>query len=175
MREIPELRTERLLMRGWREDDFEPFAAMMADPEVAAPFGHDGPVTPAEAWRDMAFLAGHWVLRGYGHWVLEALDTGELVGRAGLLNPEGWPHLEVGWTVARQHWGKGYAPEAAREACRWAHDELGARHIVSLILPSNANSIRVAEKLGERPEGEFHLRGIDLTVYGTDLPLDSPS
>jgi RimJ/RimL family protein N-acetyltransferase len=158
-------------MRGWREDDFEWFAAMMTDADVAAALGHDGPVEPPQAWRDMAFLAGHWELRGYGHWVLEELDTGEPVGRTGLLNPHGWPDLEVGWTVAREHWGKGYAPEAARAACRYAHDELGARHIVSLIDPSNANSIRVAEKLGEQVEGSFQLRGFDLRVYGADLPL----
>ena len=158
-------------MRGWREDDFEWFAAMMTDADVAAALGHDGPVEPPQAWRDMAFLAGHWELRGYGHWVLEELDTGEPVGRTGLLNPHGWPDLEVGWTVAREHWGKGYAPEAARAACRYAHDELGARHIISLIDPSNANSIRVAEKLGEEVEGSFQLRGFDLRVYGADLPL----
>jgi RimJ/RimL family protein N-acetyltransferase len=158
-------------MRGWRDEDFSWFAAMMTNADVAAALGHARPVEAAEAWRDMAFHAGHWELRGYGHWVLEALDTGEPVGRAGLLNPHGWPGLEVGWTVAREHWGKGYAPEAARAACRWAHDELGARHIISLILPSNANSIRVAEKLGEQVEGSFELRGFDHRVYGADLPL----
>jgi RimJ/RimL family protein N-acetyltransferase len=173
MSEAPELRTERLLMRGWRDDDLDWFAAMMGDPAVAAPLGHDGPVDSPQAWRDMAFLAGHWALKGYGHWVLETLDTGECVGRAGLLQPPGWPDLEVGWTVAREHWGNGYAPEAARAACRHAHDELGARHIVSLILPENRNSIRVAEKLGERVEGSFRLREFDLRVYGADLPLGS--
>jgi RimJ/RimL family protein N-acetyltransferase len=172
--EVPELRTDRLLMRGWREDDFEWFAAMMADADVAAALGHDGPAEPAQAWRDMAFLAGHWELRGYGHWVLEDLETGIPVGRAGLLNPHGWPDLEVGWTVAREHWGKGYAAEAARAACEWAHDVLGAKHVVSLIDPQNKNSIRVAEKLGEAVEGEFQLRELDLRVYGTDLPLGSP-
>jgi RimJ/RimL family protein N-acetyltransferase len=169
--EVPELRTERLLMRGWREDDFDWFAAMMADADVATPLGNDGPVEPSQAWRDMAFLAGHWELLGYGHWVLERLETGEPVGRAGLLNPPTWPELEIGWAVAREHWGNGYAPEAARAACAWAHDELGARHIISLILPSNTNSIRVAEKLGERVEGQFRLREFDLLVYGSDLPL----
>jgi RimJ/RimL family protein N-acetyltransferase len=119
----------------------------------------------------MAFLAGHWQLKGFGHWVLAEQETGEVVGHAGLLRPPDWPDLEVGWTVAREHWGKGYAPEAARAACRWAHDELGARHIISLIHPSNARSIRVAEKLGEAVEGHFQLREFGLLVYGADLPL----
>ena len=169
--EIPELSTERLVMRGWRGDDFEPFAAMMAEPAVAEALGHTEPPTPPQAWRDMAFLAGHWQLNGFGHWVLEDLATGEFVGRTGLLRPPDWPDLEVGWSVAREHWGKGYAPEAARAAWRWAHDVLGARHNISLILPTNANSIRVAEKLGEKPEGHHRVREFDLLVYGTDLPL----
>ena len=67
-------------------------------------------------------------------------------------------------------------PKPARAACAWAHSELGARHIVSLIPPANAQSIRVAEKLGETLEGQHSTRGFDLLVYGTDLPLsDSPS
>jgi RimJ/RimL family protein N-acetyltransferase len=77
--------------------------------------------------------------------------------------------------VARQHWGKGYATEAGRTACGWAHEQLRARHIISLIQASNARSIRVAEHLGETLEGQVHLRGFDLLVYGADLPLsDSP-
>ena len=176
---MPELRTARLLMRAWRDEDLDWFGPMMGDPAVAAPLGHDAPVDPPRAWRDMAFLAGHWALKGYGHWVLEKLDTGECVGRAGLLRPPGWPDLEVGWTVAREHWGNGYAPEAARAACEWAHDELGAPHIVSLIEPSNRNSIRVADKLGERLEGEHTVHAaagsFDLLVYGADLPLAGSS
>jgi RimJ/RimL family protein N-acetyltransferase len=110
------------------------------------------------------------VLKGFGHWVLESSD-GDLVGRAGLYYPPDWPALEVGWTVAREHWGKGYAPEAARAACEWAHTELGVNHLVSLILPTNTQSIRVAEKLGEKREGHHTTRGYDLLVYGADLPL----
>jgi RimJ/RimL family protein N-acetyltransferase len=60
--------------------------------------------------------------------------------------------MEIGWTVARAHWGKGYAAEAARAAVEWAHDQLGAGHIVSLIDPGNEQSIRVAEKLGGSPD-----------------------
>jgi RimJ/RimL family protein N-acetyltransferase len=169
--EVPELRTERLLMRGWREEDLEQYAAIARDPLIAESLGQPEPPKPAEVWRDMAFHAGHWKLKGFGHWVLEERETGKVVGRAGLLRPPEWPDLEVGWTVAREHWGKGYSPEAARAACGWAHDELGAGHIISLIHPSNARSIRVAEKLGETVEGHFRLREFDLLVYGADLPL----
>jgi RimJ/RimL family protein N-acetyltransferase len=173
--EAPVIQTERLRMRGWRDGDFEAFADILADPEVARGLGTQAGMTWQEAWRDMSMMAGHWALKGFGHWVLEERESGELVGRAGLYFPPTWPELEVGWTVARAHWGKGYAAEAGRAACKWAHDELGARHIVSLILPTNSQSIRVAEKLGETPEGHHQVMEFELVVYGTDLPLsDSP-
>jgi RimJ/RimL family protein N-acetyltransferase len=166
--EVPELRTERLLMRGWTYEDYNPLAEILADPRVGAGLGKPDGLTAHEAWLDLSVLSAHWSLRGFGHWALEERDSGELVGRAGLYYPPDWPAMEVGWTVARKHWGKGYAPE-------WAHDELDARHILSLIHPDNAQSIRVAEKLGEKLEGEHSTRGFDLLVYGTDLPLsDSP-
>jgi RimJ/RimL family protein N-acetyltransferase len=173
--EVPELRTEHLLMRGWRFEDYEPLVEILADPAVGAGLGKPDGLTPHEAWLDLSVLSAHWSLRGVGHWALEDLESGDLIGRAGLYYPPDWPAMEVGWTVGRRHWGKGYAPEAARAACAWAHDELGARRIVSLIHPGNAQSIRVAEKLGEKLEGQHSTRGFDLVVYGTDLPLsDSP-
>jgi RimJ/RimL family protein N-acetyltransferase len=171
--EVPELRTERLLMRAFRYDDYERWVEIMKVPGVGLGLGKPDGLTPHEAWLDMAVLSGHWRLRGFGHWALEELETGELIGRAGLYHPPDWPGMEVGWTVARDHWGKGYAPEAARAACAWAHDQLGARHILSLIAPDNAQSIRVAEKLGETLEGRHSTRGFDLLVYGADLPLGS--
>ena len=158
-------------MRGWRDEDFEAWTRILGDPLVAQGVGNETGMTPAEAWRHMAMMAGHWELRGFGNWVLEELETREVVGRVGLYYPEGWPDLEIGWLVARERWGKGYAVEAARASAAWARDELGATHIVSVIHPSNARSIRVAEKLGEALEGEFSVFGFDLHVYGADLPL----
>lgn len=175
MSAIPELQTERLLMRGWREEDFEPWAEIVGDPAVTRGLGRDAGMTPHEAWVDIAVMAGHWALKGYGLWVLEDRDSREVVGRAGLYYPPDWPEMEVGWSVGRKHWGKGYAPEAGRAACRWAHDELGTRHIVSLIHPGNEQSIRVAEKLGESLEGRHSTRGFELLVYGTDLRLSDPT
>jgi RimJ/RimL family protein N-acetyltransferase len=176
MTDVPELLTERLRMRAPRYDDYERWAEFLADPAVGAGLGKPNGLTPHEAWLDMSVLTAHWALRGFGHWVLEEHESGEVVGRAGLYHPPDWPGLEVGWTVAREHWGKGYAPEAGRAACEWAHHELGVRHILSLIHPENDRSIRVAEKLGATLEGRHTTRGFELLVYGVDLPLgDSPA
>ena len=96
----------------------------------------------------MAFQTGHWVLRGYGNWVVERKLHGVVIGRVGLWNPEGWFGVEVGWKLARHAWGQGYVMEAATAAITWAFDELDCDRLISVINPDNAASIRVAERLG---------------------------
>jgi RimJ/RimL family protein N-acetyltransferase len=156
-------------LRGWRDSDTEAWGAISADDELMRSLGRDAGLDLSEAWRDMAKLAGHWALKGYGHWALEELEGRELVGNAGLFRPPDWPGLELGWTVGRSRWGRGYAGEAARAAIDWARAELGASHLISLITNDNHRSQRVAEKLGMTIEGRMELRGFEMRVYGLDI------
>ena len=160
------LRTERLVLRMWREEDFEQYAAITADAEVMRYLGEGRPLSRGDAWRQMAFVVGHWHLRGYGMWAVEEAATGRLAGRIGFLNPEGWPGFELGWTLGREFWGRGYATEGARRALEFAFTELGRDHVISLIRPDNKPSVRVAERLGERLEGTVEVFGADALVYG---------
>jgi RimJ/RimL family protein N-acetyltransferase len=168
---VPELRTERLLMRGFREEDLDALAEISADSEVTRWVGDPDGLSREETWRRMAYFVGHWVLRGFGQWALFERDSGLLVGRAGLLQPEAWPGLEVGWLVGRRYWGRGFAPEAGRASLEWARDALGADHVISLIEPHNDRSARVAEKLGMTVEGHTKIVNgkIDVRIFGTDL------
>lgn len=160
------LETERLILRPFRSDDFPVYAEMAADPETMRFIGLNKTMGTTEAWRSLAALAGHWVLRGYGMWALEEKSTGEFVGRAGIFHPEGWPELEVGWTIRRSRWGRGYATEAGLRAMQWAFRELNLDIIHSVIDPLNVASIRVAEKLGETLRYQTEVNGHPVSLYG---------
>lgn len=153
------LDTPRLLLRPISTEDFEPFAATMAAPDVAHFLTLDGqPLSRANAWRSFAAIIGHWTIRGYGFFSVIEKASGRWVGRVGPWSPEGWPQIECGWSVDPAFWGRGYAAEAAIAAIDWtfAHrPELD--RIISLIAPTNANSQAVARKVGERNTGEVFM------------------
>ena len=161
---VPVLQTERLRLRLPARADLEPLAAMLGDPEVAEFLG-GAPPDREQTWRSLAAMIGHWVLRGYGLFSVEEKATGQLVGRVGLLNPEGWPEAEVAWTIARPVWGRGYAAEAARAVLGWAKDPLGLPPPISLIDPGNRRSARVALKLGATIERRTTFRGGEVDIW----------
>jgi RimJ/RimL family protein N-acetyltransferase len=162
---IPQLTTDRLLLRGFRPEDFEPYAEMMADPEVSRHLMDGRPLTRVEAWRQLAMFAGHWVLRGYGLWAVEERATGEFLGRIGCLNPEGFPAFEIAYTLAPWAWGKGYAREGAAAVLRYARETLRRTEITSIIRPANVASIRVALSLGAVPSESVEFFGAPSVIY----------
>jgi RimJ/RimL family protein N-acetyltransferase len=164
---IPTLETERLILREYRQTDLDAYAAMAADPEVMH-FFDDQELDRARAWRQMALFAGHWSLRGYGLWIVELKKTGEFLGRVGLWEPEGWPGTEVGWALARQHWGHGYATEAARASIQFGFNDVGVSELISLIDVGNDASVRVAERVGMKLREEIIFHGKPILVYSID-------
>ncbi|MDO9444544.1 MAG: GNAT family N-acetyltransferase [Dehalococcoidia bacterium] len=158
--EMPELRTERLILRGFRPDDLEAYASMLAKPEVMRYLGTGETRTVSETWTAMASAIGQWGMRGYGFLVLEEAETGTFVGRAGILHPYDWPGPELAYALDQPFSGRGYATEACLELRRWAFEDLGLPSFVSFILPENEASKRVVRRLGAT-------RGADAMLFGT--------
>lgn len=163
--QIPHLTTERLLLREFRPEDFEPYAEMMADPLVGRHLMDGRPLSRVEAWRQMAMFIGHWTLRGYGLWAVEERATGRFIGRIGCLEPEGFPAFEIAYTLSAPAWGRGYAREGAAAALRYARDVLGRTKIASIIRPANTASMRVATSLGAIPAETVEFFGAPSVVY----------
>jgi RimJ/RimL family protein N-acetyltransferase len=151
----PTLETPRLILRGWRPDDFAPYAAMLADDGTARFITAAGrALDEAEAWNETVWLIGHWQQLGYGMFVVEERSTGAFLGRVGPLRPPHWPDFEIAWSLAPAARGRGYATEAARAAIDWSFATFRLDRIVSTIDPRNIASQKVARRLGERRTAE---------------------
>jgi RimJ/RimL family protein N-acetyltransferase len=153
------LETERLILREWREQDRAPFAAMSADPAVME-FLRALPTREAcDQWID--YQIAHHVEHGFGFWVVEARTSGAFLGTVGLFriffDAPFTPAVEIGWRLARDHWGKGYATEAAAAALDHGFGPLGLAEIVAFTVPANRRSERVMQRLGMRRDaaGDF--------------------
>ncbi|MFZ9627971.1 MAG: GNAT family N-acetyltransferase [Ilumatobacteraceae bacterium] len=147
---VPEVVTDRLLLRAWRDTDRAPFASLNADPEVMRHF--PSTLTPVQSDEMVDRMVSSWRRNGFGLWAVERLDLGEFIGFVGLSSPT-WspsPLVEVGWRLARVHWGNGFAPEAARAALQFGFDHVSLPddEIVSFTTEANTNSRRVMEKIG---------------------------
>ncbi len=161
----PEIVTPRLRLRQFRESDLDSYAQITGDAETMRYIARGQPYDREEAWRSLGYLLGHWQIRGYGLWAAEEKRSGALIGRIGLYRPEGWPGLEVGWLVARDRWGEGFATEGARAALDYAFTVLREARAISAIAPENTASIRVAEKLGLRYAESRQMAGRSVSIY----------
>ena len=168
------IETERLLIRKPRAADAAGLLEAFADPDAMRYIG-DGSTTDLAG---AAEAVGRWLERwkswGIGMFVIERKDDGRVLGRAGFLrwDPQTWEvggsETEIGWGLAREHWGEGYATEAALALREWAFDDPGLTRLISLIQHGNAASARVAEKIGERYERDVEVRGLPTWLYGLD-------
>lgn len=163
-RAAPELETERLRFRQFRLDDFPTYEQWCARMEIMRYLGGKT-FDRIHAFRHLSYLIGHWHFLGYGYYAVEEKATGALVGRVGFTNQPGWPAFELGWTIIPERQGRGYATEAARMLLDYAFTALDQPRVVSLIHPDNAPSRRVAEKLGQRVEGETEILTMPVLVY----------
>jgi RimJ/RimL family protein N-acetyltransferase len=148
----PTLETPRLILRPPILADLDGWAAMMADEETARFIG--GVAPRSSCWRQLTMMAGSWALEGFGMFSVVEKSSGAWVGRIGPWRPDGWPGDEVGYGLSRDHWGKGYAVEAAAAAMDWAVDHLGWTDIIHCIDERNIASQGVARRLGSTLRGK---------------------
>jgi RimJ/RimL family protein N-acetyltransferase len=145
----PDLRTDRLTLRSWRESDIEPWAEMNADPEVRQYLGNV--LTREQSAASAAHFQAQLDERGFGFWAVEVRGTGEFIGFTGLDRvDDGLPFtgIEIGWRLARSAWGSGYATEAALASLAFGFQALGLPEILAVTTVGNLRSQAVMRRIG---------------------------
>lgn len=167
--EAPTIETERLILRGYRLEDFPHVASAWADPEVVRYIGRVS--TEEESWARFLRNSALWPMLGYGYWAATEKDTGRFIGDVGFADfkREIEPSLkgvpEIGWVLARWAHGRGYATEAAQGALRWLTEALGPQRTVCIINDDNRASLRVAEKCGYREFARTEYKGSRVVMF----------
>ena len=159
-----ELDTDRLRLRQWQRDDFEPVAAFLQDPDQTRYLG-GGRQTRAEAWDWLCAAAGDWILTGRGMFALERKDASQFVGWCGLWQPADLDEPELAWSLFPSAQGSGLATEAAVRVLHWAAADLALPPLFSFVHPDNQPSRALAERLGARIESETTFRGRPRLIY----------
>jgi RimJ/RimL family protein N-acetyltransferase len=168
------IETERLLLRKPVPEDARQLLEAFADPEAMRHIGDGSTTDLAGAEQTVDRWLERWDIWQIGMFVIERTEDERVLGRAGFLrwDPETWEiggsETELGWGLAREHWGHGYATEAAVALRDWALGGLGLTRLISLIQQGNLRSVRVAEKLGERRERDIEVRGKPTSLYSLE-------
>ena len=168
------IETERLLLRLPRAEDAPGLMEAFADPDAMRYIGDGSTADLAGSEEAVTRWLARWDAWGIGMFVVERTRDARVLGRAGFLrwDPETWEvggsETELGWGLAREHWGQGYATEAALALRDWALGERGLTRLISLIQHGNVRSFRVAEKLGERYERDVEVRGRPTRLYSLE-------
>lgn len=144
---MTEIRTPRLILRPWRDEDAEAFAALNADPAVMEHF--PAPLSRVDSDAVVGRIRAHFAREGYGLWAVEVPGVAPFIGFTGLSRPAWWHEVvEIGWRLSAAHWGRGYATEAARAALDVGFTSLALDEIVAFVVPSNVRSQRVMDRIG---------------------------
>lgn len=150
---IPEIETDRLRLRLPKASDVDAHIAFRASDRSV---GVGGPYDEYSSFHHLEGIIGQWQLRGYGRWMVADKATDDPFGIVGIYHPLDWPEPEIGWSLYEAGEGKGIAFEAATATRDYAYDTLGWTRIVSLIMPDNARSIRLAERMNCRKTNVFN-------------------
>ena len=165
---MPIIETERLTLRGHRLDDYDASAAMWGDPNVVR-YISGNPSSAQQSWMRVLNYAGHWSLMGFGYWAMEETASRKFVGEVGFadfkrgLDPSLNGIPEIGWVLASEMHGRGFATEAVRAAINWSDRNRQWPRTVCIISPENVASIRVANTCGYGEVRRFDLNG-DRTI-----------
>ena len=157
-----QLETDRLVLRPLSRGDLDDLAELHSDPEVTQFIGLFGNLDAADR---IALAEASWRDRGFGLMAIETAEGGRFLGRCGFQEVAGRDDIELGWTLRRDAWGRGYASEAAAACLRWGFEDLGVPTVVSLIHPRNERDARVATRIGMTPDGTTDLRGTIVHVF----------
>ncbi|WP_134682078.1 GNAT family N-acetyltransferase [Paracoccus ravus] len=160
--DVPVIETDRLILRAPRFSDLDAITAFGLS-ERSRHVG--GPMPEWKSWTSLSSMIGHWVIRGYGWWMIEDKATGHVAGRTGIGHHIDWPEPELGWHLYEGFEGRGIAFEAALAARAHAHGVMGLGPVISLVAPQNTRSRHLAERLGATPEGETEIRGATCIIY----------
>ena len=144
---IPTLKTNRLILRPWKEKDAEALFQILQEPGILQYF----PPTTFTIEKTLRYInhqTKHWQEHGYGHWAVTLKEGGGVIGWDGLEYLPETDENEVAYLLSHQAWGCGYATEAAAAALKFGFEKAGLMSIIGLVHPGNAGSIRVLEKCG---------------------------
>lgn len=161
--DIPQLETERLVLREWRESDVPTVQDITTDEVASRYIGGTNP--PWQAFRTICTFIGHWQLRGFGFFAVEEKASKECVGWCGCWRPDGWPENEIGYSFRRSSWGRGYATEAAKASLEFAYKSLSWKTAISCIDAENEGSRGVAKRLGATLEDQ----DVEVNFFRADI------
>jgi RimJ/RimL family protein N-acetyltransferase len=184
-RAAPRLETPRLLLRSFEQDDVDAWARIMRKPEVMRYMG-DGAryrvkraaagvlarFSDLESRNAVSTLTRHWAKYGFGEWAVEERESGSLIGKVGFIYQSDWEaeptKTEIGWSLAPESWGRGYATEAASRAMTWAFDERGIERVISICRVDHHRSEGVMRRLNMSLQGTTRWKGGHSLWYAAD-------